>query len=400
MNLSRKKGESFDEYSMRLIKVYKEYGLSHSDCYKLMFDVQISNDEARKRIYCLRDRAEIVEKEDMTHVSKSHKKRYDEIISEYDYQKRATQLHLNKIRKVKRDLVPVRVVAEEIKDYLEENELTIEIPRFAPVKKDRTNNVGILNISDWHIGYEIENCRGNKFNYEIAKQRVRKLVEESIIELKEKDVSLLYVINTGDTIEHTYMRKNQRDSVEFGLSKQINKSAELIFEMLVALSEYFYVDYRSVAGNHDRMNGDKKAEMKGDNANNSIDDLLCTFVELSKANNIEINELDEQKEEIVFETCGFNIKAIHGDGKTNDGSKLMKQEMSMDDEIYDIIIKGHLHNFSIVSENNGRYIFSTGCLSGYNDYSTNFGCKTNASQTLLVLGSNKEIKTIKDIQLQ
>jgi hypothetical protein len=62
------------------------------------------------------------------------------------------------------------------------------------------------------------------------------------------------------------------------------------------------------------------------------------------------------------------------------------------------MLKGHEHNHRVISENRGRYIVSGGCLSGYNDYSTNFGCATVASQTIIITKPN-QIEMIKDVQL-
>jgi predicted phosphodiesterase len=95
----------------------------------------------------------------------------------------------------------------------------------------------------------------------------------------------------------------------------------------------------------------------------------------------------------------LKCKFVHGEYKSNDGKQFMKNEISMDNEFYDLLFKGHLHNFKLESENNGRYIVSTGCLSGYNDYSVNFGCTTVASQTIAILGNNN-VELIKDVQLQ
>ena len=78
--------------------------------------------------------------------------------------------------------------------------------------------------------------------------------------------------------------------------------------------------------------------------------------------------------------------------------KQLKEDISMDNKFYDLLLKGHEHNFRCVSENNGRYIVSTGCLSGYNNYSKTFGCATNASQTLIIIDKGK-IELIKDVQL-
>ena len=148
------------------------------------------------------------------------------------------------------------------------------------------------------------------------------------------------------------------------------------------------------------MNGDITANLDGDNAETIIREQLGVYKTLSNNNRLIVVDRKHTDKEIRKEIMGIKCKFIHGDhNKNKDGKTLIKSEMSVDNEFYDILFKGHLHNFSIESENNGRYIVSTGNLSGYNDYSINFGCATFASQTIAILGE-KKIELIKDVFLQ
>ena len=90
--------------------------------------------------------------------------------------------------------------------------------------------------------------------------------------------------------------------------------------------------------------------------------------------------------------------AVNAFDRYKNGKYNLSKIISSDNKFYDLIFSGHLHNFSIESENHGRYAISTGCLSGYNDYSKNFYCSTVASQTITILKDN-EVEMIKDIQL-
>lgn len=399
MNIERNSGENIFDYAKRLVNNKAMYDLNNQEIYDLLFDKGLAKDECRKRLYGINDLLEEMEKEAVSHLPKSHLKKYKEIVSEYDEKKRISQIQLNNIRKLKRELVPIAAVIEGMREIYMEEDFKVIIPEYTH-EYYKTDNVAILQISDWHIGYVINNCKGNYFNLEIAKERIRNLLSEVVNVVQENKISKLYVINTGDMIEHTYMRKNQNDFTEFPLSRQIVETSRLIFGMLISLSGYCKVEYDSLAGNHDRMSGDKQATLDGDNANYIINGTLQDYVEIAsnQLNGKLVINNPGHNDEIIKVIGGLKVKAIHGDGKTNNASKLMKDEISMDNEFYDILLKGHLHNFNIVSENQGRYIISCGCLSGYNDYSTKFGCATLASQTMIVLEKNK-IKFIKDIQL-
>lgn len=321
-----------------------------------------------------------------------------DLIGEQYIVKKQIQNERNKLNKVKDGFVKSLSVAEEVIEAIREDGMNIVIPeRCKTPIIDDSEKVMMLIISDWHIGLKINNCKGNSYNYEIANKRIDKLVEACKKYIQLYKISKIYVFNLGDTIEHTYMRKTQNDSNEFKLGKQIPKAIDLIFKLLTLLSELdCNVVYDSIAGNHDRSCGDKNQNYDGDNVNDTITPLLEMLVNTSENQRICIINRNYTDTEITTEINGVRFKLVHGDKNMKNDS--LKNEISMDNCFYDVYITGHWHNYKCVSENRGRYIIYNGCLSGFNDYSTGFGCATEAEQTIVIVGQN-EIEMVKDVNL-
>ena len=402
--LCQRADEDIVEYAKRLTRaklIDKTIETDFVELAPLIFDKCLNSSECRKRLYGIKriiELEELLDKSRTSTMPKTHLQRLKGIIGEYDEKKRLMQLQRNELMRLKRELIPTLALTEELWQRMEDVDFNIEIPDYCYETIECNDGYKmILNISDWHIGYLINNCKGNQYNWEIANKRVDKLINRVIEYIKRYNITYVHVVNTGDTVEHNYMRKNQSQFCEFGLGEQINKSIELIYRMLIAINEHAFVEFHSLPGNHDRSSGDKTASQKGDNSNVIITRQLYKYNTISGNKRMIIHDLHPFTEEIKLEINNTKHKFIHGDGKTKDGKKLIKQEMSMDDDRYNLW-KGHLHNFNILSENNGRYVISTGCLSGYNDYSKIFGCSTIASQTIGIIGDG-EIELIKDVQL-
>jgi len=322
-----------------------------------------------------------------------------EIVGELDIKKQQIRDQNRQLTALKKDFIKSISIAEDIKDYLKDN-CTIIIPEYC--HKSLINNSRyemIVHITDWHIGYIIDNCKGNYYNWEVANKRIDKLISECYKYIELYNISNIYVINTGDVIEHTYMRDNQSQFCEFTQSEQINKAIQIIYRFLCSLCKYTNVQYDSIYGNHDRFNGDKKANLDGDNVEVIIREQLKTYVELSGNKRLTVVDRKHTDKEIVKNINGLSCKFIHGEDSSKDGKRAIRNEMSVDNKFYDVLFKGHLHNFNIESENNGRYVVYTGCLSGYNDYSIKFGASTYASQTICIVDSNGKVEMIKDVVL-
>ena len=404
----RRENESQFDYGMRLIEIKMEENppdLDWEDIVEIA-DLGIHRDTLRKasqtefggyNVYkIMKERlAELQCGGNRTELQKLRDK-----IGEFDIKKRQLQIENTGLRKMKNQLIPAISVADELAQFMIDNNMKINIPDycFESIKETENEYEMVIQLSDFHIGYLIENCKGNYFNWKIANERIDKLIEQIHKDVNLYGITNIHVVNTGDTIEQIAMRKNQSQFCEFGQAEQINRAIELIYRFLVAICKKCNVTYYSISGNHDRMNGDAKANFKGDNADVVIARQLYNYNEIAKNVRLTIVENDPFNDEILLEVNGTRHKFIHGDKKVKDGSQLIKYEMSMDDDSYNLW-RGHYHNFNVQSENNGRYIISSGCLSGYNDYSTDFGAKTLASQTIAIIGDGK-IEVIKDIQLQ
>ena len=99
------------------------------------------------------------------------------------------------------------------------------------------------------------------------------------------------------------------------------------------------------------------------------------------------------------EVNGKRIKLVHGDEESKDLNSI-KNHISMDNQFYDAIVKGHLHSFKVYEENDGRMVIQIGCLSGRNNYSKKLKCTTNAGQGIIVVREDGEIIPIKiDLQI-
>lgn len=399
--LKRKEGENLLDYYKRITlnrklydADYKEWGdsiLGESNNY--------SSDNLRKAFYVMEKMFKKLEDENIENIDdESLMNQVKEIIGELDIKKQEIKNKTSQLNKIKRNFVKTIEISNDLKEIIHK-----EIDRFPQFSyKPMTclsNNKLVVIIGDWHVGYVINDYKGNSYNYQIVNKRLGLLVSEIINACNLYEINDVVVINCGDTIENTYMRQNQSYECEFDLSEQIVKATQLIFSFISDISKLANVEYYSVGGNHSRMNGNKDANLEGDNANVIINETLKSFVNMSDNKRITIGTTDYKDDSCVFNVNNLRFKAIHGDNRVRDGKKLFDAESTMDDEKYDVIIRGHDHNFNVTSQNNGGYVITNGCLFGYNPYSIKkMSCSTIASQTLMVI--NNKVEMIKDVNLQ
>lgn len=321
-----------------------------------------------------------------------------EIIGELDIKKQEIKNKTNKFNKIKREFIKTIEISNDIKDMLRTEINDFQRLDYEPILEVSENKL-IIQLGDFHVGYVINNYKGNSYNYEIAKQRLSTLVVEAYKKCSLYGITDVVIVNCGDSIEHTGMRENQSYECEFNLNEQIVYACKLLYGFCTSISEFANVEFVSVGGNHNRGNGSKNANIEGDSSNIIIVETLKDFVELSQNKRIKVLDIDYKDDSAVFELCGKKIKVIHGDNRVTDSKKLYDSETSMDNEQYYLILRGHFHNFNITSHNNGGYVISCGCLFGYNPYSVKrMGCNTDASQTLIVMGENG-IEDIKNVKL-
>lgn len=333
--------------------------------------------------------------------SNKGKNKLDEIkeeLGELYIVKQEVKNKMNKLGRIKRDFVKAIEISNDIKETLREEIDEFTELAYEPIMRVSENKLIVL-LSDWHIGYVINDYKGNSFNYKVAQERLSKMLAEIKKTCDLYNITDIVVVNAGDSIEGLYLRQNQSYECEFNLNEQIVKATRLLYGVCTSISEFANVEFVSVGGNHNRGAGSKDANIEGDNSNIIIVEMFKDFVELSKNNRINVLETDFKDDSAVLEMCGKKIKVIHGDNRVKEGKKLFDAEATMDKDFYDIILRGHFHNFNIETMNNGGYVITNGCLFGANPYSVKrMSCYGKAGQTLIVVSENG-VESIKNVEL-
>lgn len=317
------------------------------------------------------------------------------VVGDFRFEKQTNQDILREMNKIYRDMSRTAVMVDEFRNILLDD-IDFSVPHFVYEPRRPSNKTkGILLITDWHIGVTVNDCVGNYFNYEIAVKRLNELKRKTLDKCRTHMITDLYIIGLGDWVEHMYMRENQSQDCEFGMNMQIAKAGKLLFDLIVSLSVYANITFGSIGGNHDRANGNKKANHDDDNANVVIVENLKEKLEILKSDRIKMLDIDPSSTEIRLEINGKKFKFLHGDKDRGGMKKRMKDHISMDNEFIDCLVHGHLHHFYTIDDDNGRIIVGIGCLMGKNNYSKELGATTDASQGFIVVEEDGEITPMK-----
>lgn len=236
----------------------------------------------------------------------------------------------------------------------------------------------LLLLSDWHIGLECEN-HWNKFNTEIAKERLSFLKQRVIDICINNNVSKINVCCMGDLISgiiHNNLRLENRENVV----QQSIIVVEMISELLTSLSTLFEVDFYYVVGNHERISQNKNDSLDKENFGYFILEMIkyrCLNVNgLTIHNNIVDDEI------ITFDIFGEKIVATHGNNFGNLNTYIPKLT-SMLNYVPDYICVGHLHQ-NIEKTYGKTELIVNPSFSGVDSYAKNYGLIGKVSQKLII----------------
>ena len=197
---------------------------------------------------------------------------------------------------------------------------------------------GLLLISDWHIGLECQN-HWNKFNTEIAKDRLSFLKQRVIDICLHNNVNKLNVCCCGDLISgiiHNNLRLENRENVV----QQSILVVEMISELLTSLSTLFEVDFYYVVGNHERISANKNDSLDKENFGYFILEMIKYRCSNLMGLTIHENIIDD--EIITFNIFNDKIVVTHGNNFGNLNTYIPKLT-SMLGYVPDYVCVGHLH---------------------------------------------------------
>lgn len=237
-------------------------------------------------------------------------------------------------------------------------------------KDTSNNNIGILVLSDWHIGKYV-NLDTNTYNEDIAIQRITKLYERVREQIYTHELTELRIVLLGDFI-HAQSRPDMKYQGQYVEIESGLKCFYLIKNLIDNLYNHLNkIDVDCVVGNESRFDSNNPHTNINDVAKNSIDYMIYEMLHLAYESNrgVIIHKSNNYFEKVV-NIDGFRLLAIHGD-KINH-SKLDSELAKLKYKIYqdtktpiDYVVMGHIHS-SVVTDGYSR----NASLVGADEYAT------------------------------
>lgn len=275
--------------------------------------------------------------------------------------------------------------SEYLTDYMIDaaNRLADDYPFIAPIKSLDTDATkeAILCLSDWHYGMVTDNI-WNKYNAEICRERIAKVVAYTKKYLALNKISRLHIVMLGDSAHgsiHTTARvKSEEDTCD-----QIMHVAEILAQVVDELSQVTnQVIFYSCYGNHLRTVQKKEDSIHTDNMEKVIPWWLKQRL---KDNPKVIVKYSDYKEFTHFNVLGYNIVCVHGDQFEfkNIGVTAHMLFSKLFDVSIDYTISGDRHHL----EEFGQYGVDSilvRSLCGCDDYANGKRLYDKPGQTLLI----------------
>ena len=292
-----------------------------------------------------------------------------------------------------------RDIREEarIENLVDEIKLTVDKLNSLPVIKYESKDDVILDkeavllLSDLHIGVDCNNYY-NSYNQNIAKERLEKLLSETIDYCKSNHVKRLNVLNLGDMIAGL-IHTNARIEQQMDVAEQVMVAAEYISQFLNELQKGVpEVTYRSVYDNHSRLVANKNEHIEKEQLSRIIDWFIK---ERLKGTDILFydNDIDGG---IGTLTLNNGQKMIFAHGHQDGRNSSYQNFIGLTQQWVDYICLAHYHN-PASKDFQGCKVFINGSIVGTEQYAFGKRLFTKPSQKLLIF--RKDSKTIQDIDI-
>ena len=384
--------ESITSYWIRLYKNRKSYGLTFKECGQLMNEVTGEDwNEAkwRREMEGFLKVSEYLQQENPTGLNSNELQEIQEEKLELEKEK----IKMRDQRRMMNTRIRELARLEHLEDYLKENIESIE-PINIPVneKQEQEEKEATILLSDWHIGSKIDNSF-NKYNFNIAKQRVAKIKEKTLNTVIKENITTLNIVNLGDMISgliHVSTRLNNEEDV----IEQIVKVTELLKDFIGEFLQLgINVKYYNVIGNHSRTIANKK-EITGIEEN--FEKLILTMLDTTFSQYLNYTSFGCKDGFIESEIKGKKIIYAHGDLDSNRNAPYkLPQLLSY---VPNYLFTGHIHHD--VSKDFGTTLsIVNGSVMGLDGYAVSGRFASRPMQKLVLFDNNGDIDYIKNIYL-
>lgn len=389
IDLRRIESESPLDYHKRLI-YGKLVDKTLADCdfselAELLYGQPYSSDVARRMMYGSRKTLELMDSEQIQHVSDSC------ILNEIEMKRAEVQQERQRFFDQRREYN--RLIAQEgRKEHIYES-LAMAANKLAEsigVVFDNSyynpdtscEDEAVLVFSDWHYGMKTSNVF-NSYNTEICKQRVANTVNAAIARIQLHGCRKLHVVVLGDLC-HGAIHVGARVASEELVCEQLMQASEILAQAILKLSQYVEETFvHTTYGNHARTVQNKSDSLHRDNMERIVPWWLAQRLQL----NDNITIMPESENEFLFvNACGHDICAAHGDLDTVKCSPrllatIFQKKYGKDIEYILLGDKHHRESFNEL----GITATICGSLCGTDDYANDKRLYSHPEQLLLIV---------------
>lgn len=378
MEYLKRNEEGITAYWIRLYKNKQLYGLTFAECGQLMNEVTGENwSEAkwRRPIEHYLEITSYLEEENPAGLT-------NDALVEIELAKEELKKEKVKYSDQKREnMSRLRSLArlEHLEDFLKQ-----EYEVYEPVKletkmlKDKSDKEMIVMLSDWHIGMQIDN-QFNKFNIEVAKERIGKLRERMMEKVEQDDIDTVHIAQLGDLVNGS-IHISTRIANEEDIIQQIIITANLLQEFVKPLIDKgINVEYYNIIGNHGRVSPSK---METAGIDENFEKLLFTMMTTYYRDCDNFHAHDSKDGLITAKIKNLDFCFAHGD--FDKGTGIIAKLPQLFGYVFDYVLTGHLHRESIMDYGKTTHITNS-ALCGSDDYAMQLRLSSKPSQKILVL---------------
>lgn len=321
----------------------------------------------------------------------------DEYAKEINLQKRELEKERKKIQTEKieynqwlreeaRDELIVEKIVEAIKST------SCEYPMPSPVINTNPEKTGILCFGDEHFGTSFE-IRGlfneiiNAYNPEIFESRMWDLFNQVVDIITKENLTNISIYSLGDFTDGI-LRVKQLFHLKYGVIEGSTIYGKFIVNWLNKLSEYVYIRFQMVNGNHSELR--MLAQPKGTFTNENTGLIVKTFLETCLSDNPNF-EFIQNPTGLIFENIyGSNFLGIHGEVRNME--KAIKDFSNTYKTQIDYLIGGHMHHERTEVVGIDREVINVPSIIGVDDYSISLSKTSNAGATFIVFEKDYGIR--------
>lgn len=288
-------------------------------------------------------------------------------------------------------------VSNALEEY--NKELIKNLKLLKPVTTNHSSKMskatGLIQISDTHFN-ELINIKGNKYDFEVASQRLKLLCDKAKIYFKAQGIKNVLVAFTGDLL-NSDRRLDEMLNQATNRAKATLLAVHILRHFVEDLNQDFNVNLAGVSGNESRANEEMGyAEIV---ATDNYDFTIFNILKIAFENCEGISFTDGNWSEKIVEIANQKILLTHGLSIKGDVEKSVQQLMgkhSQQGDKIDYVFIGHIHSARV----GDLYSRSSGLCGGnaYSDYGLNLASR--ASQNIGIFYENKSHDVIKvDLQI-